>query len=549
MKNSKRREFIKLSSIVAAGTVILPSSILAKNQENNQVVNYDVVIIGAGLAGLTTALRLEQAGVSNILTLEAKDRVGGRTLNIPVSGGYVAEGGGQWIGPSQTTIYRLMKELNITSFPSYITGNTVNPSELNNAELEDYNTAIAQLNNMAATIPLSTPWDAPNANIWDTTTLENWMDANMNTLYGSLQLSADIAGFLSAEPSSISLLYFLFYVNSAGSLEALLNDAQQERISGGAQSIALALACNIKSPIKLNSKVNSINDLGSEVKITYNNSTVLTKKVVIAMMPKDVSNISFISGLSTIRQNLQNNWIASSGVKISIVYNSPFWRCAGFNGTAYGTNFTFIRDNSPKDASSGILVCFPNNQFMSQPAAKREKIAKDEIESFFGKSAQSNIDYVETDWGNESTISGCVSPLPVGVMTNYGSTIRLPEGNIHWAGTETSEIWTGYMDGAIRSGERVSQEIISFVSNQKCQTNEIKMHIYPNPFLETFTIQIPKGNWTIRIQNMQGQLIKTKTIKNQSTIQMSMVNHPEGIYSINLFNESKMLTAQIVKRQ
>ncbi|MEW7278378.1 FAD-dependent oxidoreductase [Aquimarina sp. 2201CG1-2-11] len=548
MKNSKRREFIKLSSIVAAGAVVLPSSILAKIQESNQKNNYNIVIIGAGLAGLTTALRLEQEGVSNILILEAKDRVGGRTLNIPVSGGYVAEGGGQWIGPGQTAIYKLIKELKINSFPSYITGNIVNPTELNNVELTDYNNAILQLNNMAATIPIANPWDATNANIWDNMTLEDWMDTNMETLLGSLQLSADIAGFLSAEPSSISLLYFLFYVNSSGNIEALLNDAQKERIEGGAQSIALTLATQIKSPIKLNSPVNSINDLGNEVKVTYNNVTITTKKVVVAMMPKDVANISFLSGLSTIRQNLQKNWVANSGVKISIIYNSPFWRSAGFSGTAYGDYFTFMRDNSPMDASSGILVGFPSDLFMSQPATNREQIAKDEIESFFGKSAQSNIDYIETNWSDELTIGGCVSSLPVGVLTKYGNTIRLPEGNIHWAGTETSEIWTGYMDGAIRSGERVSQEIISFFTNE-FQTSKIEIKIHPNPFIENFTIQVPKGNWELKIINMQGLLVKEKTIINQRTVNIKIDNQPNGIYSVHMFNGRKMLSAQIVKKQ
>ena len=98
--DDNRRRFLKISTLVAAGVLASPSLVLGSNQNStrrtgsSRSTDYDVIIIGGGLAGLTTAYRLEQAGYDNILTLEAKSNVGGRTLNIPVSGGYVAEGGG-----------------------------------------------------------------------------------------------------------------------------------------------------------------------------------------------------------------------------------------------------------------------------------------------------------------------------------------------------------------------------------------------------------------------------------------------------------------------
>jgi len=346
MEKINRKEFIRLSSIVSVGALLLPNSLRAKGQEESQGADYEVVIIGGGLAGLTAAYRLEQAGITNILILEAKDRVGGRTLNIPVSGGAFAEGGGQWIGPGQTAIYSLMTELGISSFPSYQTGNDVNSRTLNTAEQADFDNAVLQLNNMATMVPVVDPWNAANATTWDNMTLEDWMNANMTTFNGYLELFVSVAAFLSAEPTTISLLYFLFYVNSAGSLEALLDDAQQERITGGAQSLSLALAANINATIDLNAQVTSLNDIGTEVEVAYNNLTVTAKKVVVAMMPKDAANISFLSGLSPLRQGLQNNWEVAAGVKVSVVYAAPFWRALGFSGTANGTNFFFVADNS-----------------------------------------------------------------------------------------------------------------------------------------------------------------------------------------------------------
>lgn len=542
-----RKKFLKLSSVVAAGITLMPSIAFGKGKSGSRASDYDVVIIGAGLAGLTTALRLEQAGATSILVIEAKDRVGGRTLNIPVTGGYVAEGGGQWIGPGQTAIVNLMAELGISSFPSYQTGNDVNANTLSAVEQSDFNNAVLQLNNMAATVPLSDPWNATNATTWDNMTLADWMDMNMATINGYIELYVNVAGFLSAEPTGISLLYFLFYVHSAGSLEALLVDAQQDRISGGAQTLSIALAANIGATIILNSPVTSINDLGNEVEVTYNSTTVTTQKVVVAMMPKDAANISFSAGLSAARQDLQNNWVAANGVKVSIVYNSPFWRAAGFSGTANGTNFSFMIDNSPEDASSGILTGFPSDAFMAQPVGTREQIAKDEIETFFGPEAQSNVDYVETDWSNETFIAGCVSPLPQGVLTNSGSALRAPEGNIHWAGTETGEIWTGYMDGAIRSGERVAQEIAPLILSLSSMDEEAGIRVFPNPCAEYFTINVTQPNWTLKIQTIDGKLIEKEQQISIGSTRINMEDKAHGIYILSLENGSKVVRSKIIK--
>lgn len=547
MKKMNRKEFLKLSSVVATGVVLLPNLVFGKEKSGNRSSDYDVVIIGAGLAGLTTALRLEQAGVTNILILEAKNMVGGRTLNIPVTGGYVAEGGGQWIGPGQTAIYNLMTELGISSFPFYQTGNDVNATTLNITEQADFDNAVLQLNSMAATVPLGAPWNAPNATTWDNMTLADWMNANMTTINGYLELYGNVAAFLSAEPTSISLLYFLFYVNSAGSIEALLDDAQQERISGGAQTLSLALAANIGASIGLNSPVTSLNDLGNEVEVIFNSTTVTTKKVVVAMMPKDATNISFPAGLSITRQDLQNNWVAANGVKVSIVYGTPFWRTAGFSGTAYGTNFVFMVDNSPDDASSGILTGFPSDNFMAQPIGNREQIAKDEIQTFFGTAAQSNIDYIETDWSNETSIGGCVSPLPEGVLTSSGSALRTPEGNIHWAGTETSEIWTGYMDGAIRSGERVAQEIFPLVVGTTSIEEAPEIKVFPNPFTEYVDVQTTQEDWTLKVHTVDGRLVEETMLKTSHSTRIYMEDQPNGTYILTLNNGRKVVSSKIVK--
>ena len=434
-----------------------------------------------------------------------------------------------------------MTELGISSFPSYTTGTDINASNLTAAAQADYDNAVSMLNSMALTVPLTDPWNAASASTWDNMTLDDWMSANMTTFGGYLELYTAVATFLSAEPPNISLLYFLFYVHSAGTVEALTDDAQQDRIDGGAQAISLALLGALSSTVNVGAAVSEINDLGTEVKVTYGVTAVTAKKVVVAMMPKDADGITFTSGLSATRQGLQSNWGTASGTKISVVYSTPFWRGAGFSGTAFGTDLSFVTDNSPDDASSGILVGFPSAGFMALPAGNREQAAKDELESFFGAAAQSNLDYTETNWDDETTISGCVSPLPMGFLTTYGTALRVPEGNIHWAGTETSEIWTGYMDGAIRSGERVASELTALLSVH--ERPQIEFDVFPNPCVDRIKINSASAIHGVQIYDLSGKLVKEL----EDAQQIDLSNIRSGSYSIKVSTDAGVGVQSLIK--
>jgi monoamine oxidase len=116
-------------------------------------------------------------------------------------------------------------------------------------------------------------------------------------------------------------------------------------------------------------------------------------------------------------------------------------------------------DNSPPDGRRGVLVAFiEKGKAPKDESARRKAVLKD-LTALFGKEAQTPTDYIETDWAAEEWTAGCVSPLPPGVLTEFGAALREPVGRVHWAGTETSEVWCGYMDGAVRSGLRVAAEV------------------------------------------------------------------------------------------
>mgnify|MGYP000610037625 CR=1 FL=1 len=428
-------------------------------------VDVDVVVIGAGLSGLTAARALQSAGYS-VRVLEARDQVGGRTMDWDVGNGAVAEGGAQWVGTSQTAILQLAEELGVQTFPASVPGNTryhfegFTFDEPPAAPSDEVLQLRAELDALASTVPIDAPWDAPNAAALDSQTAEQWLMAQGASNEATDELRLSIAVFL-GDTNALSLLYLAFYVASAGSFEALESGAQSHRIVGGPQQLSVLMADALSESVVVSSPVASIEDEGDFVRITSEQATLTARRVIVAMPPSDAARIDFDPPLPAMRTQLQTEWVANPGVKQHLVYDTPFWRDEGLSGTAVSdlpiTALTF--DASPADGSVGVLVVFPNDDALPASADDRQSALVAEVTTLFGKAAANPNAYFEALWEDEGWISGCVSPLPPGVLTQAGAALRAPVGRIHWAGTETAQIWSGYMDGAIRSGQRAALEV------------------------------------------------------------------------------------------
>ena len=216
----------------------------------------DVVVVGAGLAGLAAARALTARGVS-VVVLEARDRVGGRLLNHDIGKGKMVEVGGQWIGPTQDRLAALARELGVETFPTHAEGCNLleyggsvrryrgTIPRINPAVLVDVEQAQRRLNRLARKVPLDAPWEAPKAAKLDGQTVATWMHRNMATSSGRMLLELGVEAVWAAQPEEMSLLHVLFYIHSAGSLELLFDTeggAQQDRFVGGSQLLALRMA-------------------------------------------------------------------------------------------------------------------------------------------------------------------------------------------------------------------------------------------------------------------------------------------------------------------
>lgn len=440
----------------------------------------DVAVIGAGLAGLTAARELRRQG-RDVVVLEAMERVGGRTLNHRFADGTLVEVGGQWVGPTQDRLIALAAELGVGTYASWDEGEHLIElaGEIKRYDDEyfglplptvlDLGVAQARIDRLAARVPLEEPWRALGAERLDKETVATWKRRNVRTKLGRDFLRVVVEAVFSAEPEDISMLHFLFYLHSGGSLDNLTRTtggAQDSRFHGGSQEVSLRLAAELGEAVRLASPVLSIREEGEGVAVAGPWGELRAGRAVVAVPPVVIPRISFAPALSGRRAHLHAKMPPGYVIKCMARYERPFWREDGLSGQAGSperpTAITF--DNSPADASCGVLLGFleggHGRRAAELTAAARRELVLGDLAAFFGPAAREPLEYVEQDWAGEEWIRGGYGAhLGPGVWTAYGSELRKPHGRVHWAGSETSPVWNGYMDGAVRSGERVAAEI------------------------------------------------------------------------------------------
>jgi monoamine oxidase len=445
----------------------------------------DVCVVGAGFAGLTAAWRLAQAGRS-VVVVEARDRIGGRVWTERLADGTALDRGGAWLGPGQDRLYALAAEMGVGTYPTFVGGDHLFvrdgrihryrgliPKGLSWFALVSLGIAMRRIDAMARAVPLDAPWSAREAAALDARPVASWLESRLNVPSRAARdlLRTTMVELFTTDPSEVSLLYALFHLHSAGGFArqtSIEGGAQQDRVVGGMQAIVDRIAARLGSAVRLAAPVREILHGSALVDVVADRLTVRARRAIVALPPVLASHLRYDPTLPAERQQLLEQLPAGSTTKIALVYDEPFWRSDGLSGQslAPGSPFAITIDACAAETPPGILntfVCGPDvRSFAAHHDEERRRIVVDEMVRRFGPRASEVRGYMELDWAEEKWTRGCfMGHYAPGVMTRLGHRLREPVGRIHFAGTETSAVMNGFIDGAVRSGERVAAEVLA----------------------------------------------------------------------------------------
>ncbi len=441
---------------------------------------HDVVVIGAGLAGLTAARELTARGY-DVAVLEGRDRVGGRTFSGTLAGVPV-DRGASFVGPTQDAVLKLAADLGCPTTPTYHAGANLirwrgrvhrysgTIPKLGLIGLLDIGRIQWQFERIARGISITEPWTSKNAAKLDAISLGGWL-RSIKATAGSRDLMAIMARVTwGAEPDEVSMLHALRYVKTSGGLDRMLDvvgGAQQDHFPGGTHEMAQRIAAELGNRIRLRAAVSRIEWSESAVAVTSSAGVVEARRAIVAIPPAHRLDIDIAPALPIEYQQLSQSWPQGALTKSYAAYRTPFWRAKGLSGQALSDQgpvfitFDVSPHNTESQSGPGVLLGFTDPRgFDALPEDQRREQVLACFTALFGEEAATPIDYLDQRWGAETfAAGGPTAAVPPGSWTEFGGLLRTPVGPLHWAGTETADEWTGFMDGAVRSGQRAADEV------------------------------------------------------------------------------------------
>ncbi|OMC08110.1 flavin monoamine oxidase family protein [Mycolicibacterium fortuitum] len=420
-----------------------------------------VVVVGAGISGLTAARELHRRGI-DVVVLEAADRLGGRTMSETTALGSTVDLGGQWIGHDHHRLMALADELGLTRYRMH-TGpmpGLIHRSRRLSLASPAVLMSVAALAGMEVLSRIGVP------RRWGDTTVESWLRrVPGRTARRLLEVIAAVSWTADLDRHSVYAAARM--IGLQGGVLTMLSTkggAQDSLIIEGMRGLADGLAAELDSRIRLGHRVVSISCDGSGVIARTTAGEVRAAKVIVTVPAPVGASITYQPPLPAERTRLVDSTYMGSVYKAIAVYDRPFWRQGKggelivLDGPGGG-----VFDTSPPDGPGHLCV------LIGGPAARelddlsvdeRRRAVLQPLVSQIGPKVLQPVGWHEKSWHTDEYVGGGYMALPIaGTLEGLLPLPFTPVGDIHWAGTETAIDHPGYIEGAIESGLRVAQEV------------------------------------------------------------------------------------------
>lgn len=438
-------------------------------------------VVGAGFAGLAAAQILAAAG-QDVVVLEARDRVGGRTWNREMDDGTVVSVGGTWLGQGNDRLFALCREHGLTTYEQFDEGDLLVRVDGRNRRysgvipkvgplaIASMGVALLRLDRITKRVDPERPWATPDAARLDARTLADVIDSRaVPSRTARAMLRAGFELLFCVDPEEVSLLGGQVLAAGGGSFQYYMDAAKTEThlVDGGIPVLAERLAAGLGERLHLATPVRRIRHHADHVVVESDRLAVRADHVVVATPPVLASRIDMDPPLPPGHTTLLRSFAPGTIIRAIDAYDAPFWRSDGLTGETFdpASPVSVSIDQSGPGGTPGIISSYAVGaaavRLGSLEPAERRRVWLAELATRFGPQASKPRAHLETNWSDEPwSLGGMIGHLPPGVLSTSGSALRQPVGRIHWAGTEQATAMHGLIEGAVRSGERAASEVL-----------------------------------------------------------------------------------------
>jgi monoamine oxidase len=438
-----------------------------------------VVVVGAGLAGLTTALDLSEAGWE-VVVLEARDRVGGRvfTLRDAFSDGLHAEGGGESIDDNHHDLLAMLQRFDLRTEPrpadrdvtgvAYRQGRRTGIADFvaqrGGQVLDDYERFDVLLARTAEGVDPEHPERSDRAEELDGRSGADLIDELDPVPEARFLIEADTRSYYNAEPADISVLFLAQQWNIVADVPYGAEETM--RVAGGNSRLPEAMAAALGEGLRLSSAVTAVTHDGDGVRVATAGAPVDAAHLVLATPPRPLRDVRFDPVLPPAVATMIDGLDLGPAAKVITQYDQPFWRDQGLSGLTVADlpfGVTWDSADSYDTGGPGLLTAFITGAAAADltELADEERITEvqHQIDEVYPESRALRSGLAATTaWRADPLTGGGYAVYAPGQMVPFWPALREPTGRIHFAGEHTDSL-AGYMESAIRSGHRVAGRI------------------------------------------------------------------------------------------